>query len=47
MPMYLLDTIYHHVVIGLMHITEGVLVRHIASIAIFATVGIKYMNDMT
>ena len=37
MPIYLLDVIYYHAVIGLMHITEGVLVRHIASIVILAT----------
>ena len=37
MPIYLLDAIYNHVVIGLMHITKGVLVMHIASITILAT----------
>ena len=29
MPIYLLDAIYHHAVIGLMHITDGVLVIYI------------------
>ena len=36
-PIYLLDTIYCHVVIGLMHIMEGALVLHIVSIAILTT----------
>ena len=37
---YLLDAIYHHVVIGLMHITEGMLVIHILSIVILATLSL-------
>ena len=37
MPIYLLDTIYCHAVIGLAHITEDVLVMYIASIAILTT----------
>ena len=37
MCIYLPDAIYPHVVIGLTHITEGVLVMHIASIAILTT----------
>ena len=37
MPMYLLNTIYCHVVIGLMHIMESALVMHIASIVILTT----------
>ena len=37
MPIYLLDAIYCHVVIGLIHIMEGVLVIHILSIEILAT----------
>ena len=31
-PIYLLDAIYHHAVIGLMHIMEDALVMHIVSI---------------
>ena len=38
MPIYLVDAIYHHMVIGLTHIMEGAVVMHIASIAILATV---------
>ena len=37
MPIYPLDAIYHHAVIGLMHIMEGTLVMHIASIVILTT----------
>ena len=37
MPIYLLDVIYCHVVIALMHITEDALVIHIPSIAILTT----------
>ena len=40
MPIYLLEAIYHHAVIGLVHITEGVLVMHLASMAILTTVAI-------
>ena len=36
-PIYLLDAIYYHAVIDLIHIMEGALVRHIASIVILAT----------
>ena len=39
MPIYLLDAIYHHAVIGLMHLTEGVLVIYILSIVILTTHG--------
>ena len=37
MPRYLLDALYHHAVIGLMHIMEDALVMHIVIIAILAT----------
>ena len=37
MPIYLLHTLYHYVVIGLMHHMEDELVMHTASIAILAT----------
>ena len=36
-PIYLLDTIYCHAVIGLTHIMEVALVMHIASTAILTT----------
>ena len=35
-PIYLLDALYHHAAIGLMHNMEDALVMHIASIAIHA-----------
>ena len=38
MPIYLLDAIYCYAVVGLMHITKGVLVMHIVSTVILATV---------
>ena len=37
MPIYQVEALYHHAVIGLMHNMEDVLVMHIASIAILAT----------
>ena len=44
MPVYLLDAIYHHAVIGLMYITEGVLVIHIPSIVILTTMNYITFN---
>ena len=41
MPIYLLDALYHHVVIGLTHNMEDALVMHIVSIAILITLPIK------
>ena len=38
MPLYLLDALYHHAAIGLMHNTEDALFMHIVNIAILATV---------